>query len=80
MQYADYVFCNDEEARIFGEVNKIDNPTMENVALALAKWNKINTKRPRVAVITQGAKPTLVAIYQEGQETQSLSFEVPAIS
>jgi len=33
-----------------------------DVALALAGWKKSDESRPRVAVITQGSKPTLVAV------------------
>jgi adenosine kinase len=61
LQYADFVFCNEDEAQIFADVNKIEHSSLADVAVALAKWNKINTKRPRVAIITQGKNPTLVA-------------------
>jgi len=52
LQYADYVFCNEVEAKIFGEVNKIEFTTLMDVAKALAKWPKVNLRRQRVAVIT----------------------------
>ena len=55
LEYADYVFCNEDEAKCFAETNSIglaDGESFLSIAIALAKWKKINTKRGRVAVIT----------------------------
>jgi len=52
IDYADYVFCNEDEAKKFGEINKIEFTTLKDVAVAIAKWNKVNTLRTRTVVIT----------------------------
>jgi len=52
IEYADYVFCNEDEAKKFGEVNKIEFTTLRDVAVAIVRWNKINTLRSRTVIIT----------------------------
>lgn len=42
-----------------------------SVAVALAKWKKVNTKRGRISVVTQGKQPILVAIANEQGEIVS---------
>lgn len=39
--------------------------SLKDVAVALASWKKVNTVRPRVAVVTQGKDPVLVATKQD---------------
>jgi adenosine kinase len=62
LEYADYVFCNEDEAKVFADTNKITYETLMDVAVAISKWKKVNSARPRVAVITQGKEPILVAV------------------
>jgi adenosine kinase len=45
LQYADYVFCNEDEAKCFAETNKIAHENLKDVAKAIASWNKINSAR-----------------------------------
>lgn len=52
LEYADYVFCNEDEAKCFADTNKIEYTNLKDVALAISKWKKVNAKRPRVAIIT----------------------------
>lgn len=61
LEHADYVFCNEDEAKEFAETNKIAYENFKDIALAIAKWTKVNSARPRVAVITQGKEPVVVA-------------------
>jgi len=70
LEYADYVFCNEDEAKKFGEINKIEFTTLKDVAVAIAKSTKLNEKRGRTVVITQGKEPIIVAINKkvDGQE------------
>jgi len=63
LEYADYVFCNEDEAKCFAEVNKIEYTTFMDIAVSISKWKKVNNKRPRVAIITQGKDPILAAAY-----------------
>ena len=52
IDYADFIFCNEDEAKKFGEINKIEHTTLKDVAIALAKWNKVNSKRLRNVIVT----------------------------
>jgi len=61
LQYADYVFGNEDEAKTYGEVNKVEFTSLRDVALHIAKSKKINSARPRVVLISQGALPVIVA-------------------
>ncbi|GAP89188.1 putative adenosine kinase [Rosellinia necatrix] len=66
--YWDYVICNETEAASYANSHGLAD-IAENVpaiAKALANLPKKNTQRPRVAVITQGTSPTLVAV--QGQD------------
>lgn len=38
------------------------------VAKLIAKWKKSNQLRPRIAIVTQGSKPVIVAINHPGSE------------
>jgi len=51
----------------------MENATLTDVAKVLAKWKKSNTKRPRVAIVTNGAKPVIVAINTPGSEEVSVT-------
>ena len=52
LQYADYVFCNETEAQCFADTNKIAHENLKDVAVAIAKWTKVNASRQRVAIVT----------------------------
>ena len=52
IDYADYVFCNEDECKKFGEINKIEFTSLKDIAIAIAKWNKVNTQRQRNVVVT----------------------------
>lgn len=45
---------------------------MNDIAVAIAKFAKSNTKRPRVAIVTHGAKPVIVASHMPGSDEVSL--------
>lgn len=52
LSYADYVFCNEDEAKCFADTNKLEYTNLKDVALAISKWAKVNTKRARTAIVT----------------------------
>ena len=79
LQYADYVFCNEDEAACFAKTFNIEHTNLSEVALALSKWTKVNSKRARVAIITQGKEPVLVAVAKDGDETVQKEIAVPVI-
>jgi len=59
LEYVDIVFSNDDEAKVLGE--KMNWGTdLKVIAEKLAAWPKINTKRARTVVFTQGAKEVVV--------------------
>ena len=63
--YADYVFCNEDEARVFAEVNQIPHESLLDVAVAIGAMPKLNGRKPRTVVVTQGKEPVLVAVVQD---------------
>ncbi|KAL1871722.1 hypothetical protein VTK73DRAFT_1862 [Phialemonium thermophilum] len=63
--YWDYVIGNETEAAAFAESHGLGTTDVRQIARALADLPKENTKRRRVAVITQGTEPTIVAVQGE---------------
>ncbi|KAI0540808.1 Ribokinase-like protein [Xylaria digitata] len=77
--YWDYIICNETEAAAYANSHDLaaiaeDIPA---IAKALANLPKKNTQRKRIAVITQGTNPTLVAVQGEEEVKQ---YPVHAIS
>jgi len=62
LEHADYVFANEDEAAEFGKTQNLDPKDLKGVAVALANWKKSNSKRQRVAIVTQGPLPVYVSI------------------
>ncbi|KAI1761460.1 Ribokinase-like protein [Hypoxylon sp. FL1150] len=62
--YWDYVICNESEAAAYAKSHSLSvaETDVPGIAKALANLPKANAKKPRVAVITQGTLPTVVAI------------------
>ncbi|KAI1505561.1 Ribokinase-like protein [Biscogniauxia marginata] len=62
--YWDYVICNETEAAAYARSHGLacGENDVKGIARALAELPKANTKKPRVAVITQGTEPTVVAV------------------
>jgi adenosine kinase len=46
----------------------------------MATWPKTNTQRPRVAVITYGAKPVIVCTHSEADGTDLKEYPVPQLT
>ncbi|KAI0383145.1 pfkB family carbohydrate kinase [Hypomontagnella monticulosa] len=66
--YWDYVICNESEAAAYARSHSLSvaETDVAGIAKAIANLPKANAKKPRVAVITQGTLPTVVAI--QGQD------------
>ncbi|CAK7221471.1 adenosine kinase [Sporothrix curviconia] len=89
LPYLDYVVGNEGEAAAFGNVHGISNidladvdgtsttEDLKKIAQYMADLPKENTQRKRVAIITHGSQPTLVAIQGE---TEVKEFPVRAIA
>ncbi|CAN1747478.1 Adenosine kinase 2 [Linum perenne] len=65
LAYADYVFGNETEARTFSKVHGWETENVEEIAIKLSQWPKASDARKRIAIITQGADPIVVA--QDGK-------------
>jgi adenosine kinase len=59
--YWDYVIGNETEALSYAESHGLETKDLKEIAKHLAALPKANNKRERVAIITQGTLPTLVA-------------------
>ena len=66
--YWDYVVGNETEALAYAESHGLETKDIKEIAKHLAALPKANTKRERVAVITQGTLPTIVATNGEVKE------------
>ncbi|KAH6624297.1 Ribokinase-like protein [Chaetomium sp. MPI-SDFR-AT-0129] len=63
--YWDYVIGNETEAEAYAESHGLGTKDVKEIAKALANLPKANTQRKRVAIITQGTEPTVVAVQGE---------------
>lgn len=61
----DYIIGNETEAAAYAESHALTSKEPKDVVVHLANLPKENNKRKRVAIVTQGTKPTLVAIQGE---------------
>lgn len=78
MPYTDYVIGNETEAAAFAESHGFaDKTDLKAIAKAMANLPKENAKRKRVAIVTQGTEPTLVAVQGEDEVKE---FPVHAIA
>jgi len=74
--YWDVVIGNEGEALAYAESHGVETTDIAEIAQHLANLPKVNTKRDRIAVITQGTLPTIVAI--QGKQGAK-SYPVPPI-
>ncbi|KAG7028024.1 Adenosine kinase 2 [Cucurbita argyrosperma subsp. argyrosperma] len=61
LPYMDIIFGNETEARTFSKVQGWETENVEEIALKIAQWPKASETRKRIAVITQGPDPVVVA-------------------
>jgi adenosine kinase len=61
LPYVDYIFGNETEARIFSKVRGWETENVEEIALKISQLPMAEGKQKRIAVITQGADPVVVA-------------------
>ncbi|RFU34018.1 hypothetical protein B7463_g2272, partial [Scytalidium lignicola] len=61
LPYCDYIIGNETEALAYAESHGWETKDIKEIAKRLADLPKENTKRERVAIITQGTLPTIVA-------------------
>lgn len=76
LPYVDILFGNESEALAFAENNDIKSTDIKEIASKIAALpGKVNDKRPRIVVITQGALPTIVAQNGEIAEYPVIKIE-----
>lgn len=63
--YWDYIIGNETEAAAYAESHNLPSKEPKDVVTHLANLPKENGKRKRVAIVTQGTEPTLVAVQGE---------------
>jgi len=68
LPYVDILFGNETEAETFSKDNEFGTTSIGAIALKIAGMPKVNVKRPRIVIITQGSNPTIVAQDQKIQE------------
>lgn len=71
MPLCDIVFCNEDEAAKYAEVNDLKTEDLGEIAKAIQALPKKNDKKPRIAVITHGKEDTVVAT-SEGVKTYAV--------
>lgn len=74
--YWDYVIGNETEAAAYAESHGLGITDVREIARALADLPKENTKRKRVAIITQGTDPTIVAVQGEEKVREYAVHEI----
>lgn len=62
LPYVDIIFGNETEAESYAKSHNLESSSPADVAKYLSGSTKLNTQKPRVAVITQGADATLVSV------------------
>lgn len=79
IEHADYVFCNEDEGSLMAEKQGFKAEDRLSAAKFVANYKKANSKRNRIAVITQGPEPIIVAEHQEGGEPKITEIPIAPI-
>lgn len=61
LPYVDVLFGNEDELDAFAKANDIAATDRKEIALKISNLEKINDKRKRVVIITQGSEPVIMA-------------------
>jgi len=59
--YVDIIFGNDDEAAVFAKEQNLGVTETSAIALKMAALPKVNSKRKRAVIITQGCNPVILA-------------------
>lgn len=74
--YWDYVIGNEDEAATWAEAQGHATKDLKEIAKLMANLPKANTQRKRVAIITHGTEPTLVAVQGEDEVKEYPVLEI----
>jgi len=72
--YSDYLFGNKDEVLSLSKALKLETEDIKEIAIKVSLMEKINKKRDRCVVFTQGSENIIVAIAGKIQE-----FDVPKL-
>ncbi|XP_074097788.1 adenosine kinase 2 isoform X2 [Cotesia typhae] len=72
--YVDIIFGNETEAEAFSKANDLGTMDRKEIALKMSKMDKVNEKRQRIVIITQGADNVILAKDNTIQEFPSTSL------
>jgi len=78
LEHADFVFCNEDETAAFAKAMKMpDDSSLSDIAIKMANYKKVESKPGRVAILTQGKDPVVVATNKgDGSETKISKYPV----
>ena len=79
VEHADYLFANEDEAAAWGKARGMEGAPLQDIAKDMARYKKVNTKRPRHAFVTYGSKPIIMATNVAGSEEVELK-EFPILA
>lgn len=75
MPYIDILFGNEAEGEALSQALKLGTKDLKETARKVATLPKVNAKRSRVVIITQGSNPVLLC--QDGKITESSIIPIP---
>jgi len=75
LPYVDILFGNETEADTFAKVNNFNTTDRKQIILKISEMEKINGKRKRIVVVTQGAEAVLVV--KDGNVTEYPIIKLP---
>ncbi|XP_014223470.1 adenosine kinase 2 isoform X2 [Trichogramma pretiosum] len=75
LPYVDILFGNETEAEAFSKANDLGTTDLKEIGLKISNMEKINTKRKRIVIITQGAHPVLLV--KDGAVTEFPAVKLP---
>eukprot|EP00457_Paulinella_chromatophora_P005091 gb/GEZN01005105.1/.p1 GENE.gb/GEZN01005105.1/~~gb/GEZN01005105.1/.p1 ORF type:complete len:568 (+),score=66.68 gb/GEZN01005105.1/:67-1770(+) len=79
LPFVDIIFGNEAEAEAFGQANELEDHSPIAVAKYLANMPKVNSDKPRIAIITQGPGPVIVAVGNKIEQFSVPKLEVHLI-
>jgi len=79
LSYSDYIFANEDEADAYAKAMDKEGADRTEVAKMLVQAPKVNSKRNRISIVTQGPEPVLVGQLKDNGEVEVKSYPVPKI-
>lgn len=74
LPYVDILFGNESEMETFSKANNLETTDLKEIGLLISKMEKINAKRKRIVIITQGADNVILI-----KDNNVSEFSVPKI-